>query len=368
MLRVGIAVVALCCLLATQSGAAEQPSLRASDDPLRMFLPENRSALLHIPDYDVLELAFPPELWRLIPEGRDAYLSSLAKYPKDVRRLVLLLGLGTAIHDDRSDDLWGYFGSPNGALAPEVLTALREADLTNWADSFADAVALFGPAYPVLDRDRSKFFAHSFLRVREGIVPDLSAPPTAVEQRLREPGCNFAGKTRFRQDLVDHVRGNAELSSALARARQNLGDAARLAYLRQQLPFISGFGEMAQIREQIERVPQAYRTVLVLSLLESEILNGGLAQFFSNSSGAFAEYAARALHDLEQDASAAALEQAIALFGSVYPVATEERRRVYLAREQLLDRRLAEIEKRIDVGSIPAILTEAARRDGILPN
>jgi hypothetical protein len=131
---------------------------------------------------------------------------------------VLLLGLATAIHDDSSDDLWRYFGSPDAAVAPEVLVALREAGLSGWAESFADAMAAFGPSYPVIDKDRSKFFAHSFLRAQEGIVPDLSAPPTAVEQRLRELGPNFPNKTRFRQELVAYVRGDRELSSVLDRA------------------------------------------------------------------------------------------------------------------------------------------------------
>jgi Domain of unknown function (DUF4375) len=150
--------------------------------------------------------------------------------------------------------------------------------------------------------------------------------------------------------------------------RRDLSESARLSYLQRQLPDISGFGDAALIRGQIERVPQTYRAVLVLSLLEFEILNGGLGQFFSNSSGAFAEYAARAFRDLGEDGSADAMEQAIALFGSPYPVSTEDRRRVYLAHEELLDQRLAGLEKRVDAGSIPAILIEAARREGILPD
>jgi hypothetical protein len=247
MLREQIAVVALCCLVATQSVAAEQPSLHSADDPARIFLPENRSALLHIPDYDVLELAFPPDHWRLIPEGRDAYLASLAKYPPNIRRLALLLGLGTAIHDDSSDDLWGYFGSSSAAVAPEVLVALREAGLSGRAQPFADAIAAFGPSYPVGDKDRSNFFAHSFLRVQEGIVPDLSGPPSAVEQRLRELGRNFPNKARFRKELVGYVRGDRKLSLTLDRARRDLSDSGRLASLQQQLPHVSGFGNAALI-------------------------------------------------------------------------------------------------------------------------
>ena len=52
---------------------------------------------------------------------------------------------------------------------------------------------------------------------------------------------------------------------------------------------------------------------------QAEILNGGLGQFFSNSTGVLAPEAVEALNKLEMPISAQAIESAMLFFGEPYP-------------------------------------------------
>jgi hypothetical protein len=99
-----------------------------------------------------------------------------------------LLGLGETIHDGNREGLHVYFSNPSGALAPELLSALREAGLNDRAAIVAEAIAAFGEPYPIDDKTRADFFAPSSLRIQEGVVPDSSKPPTAVDRKLKDLG------------------------------------------------------------------------------------------------------------------------------------------------------------------------------------
>jgi hypothetical protein len=369
MTRMGrglLAALALVCL--ATSGAALADG-RKTDDPLAIFRPENQAMLREIPDSDLLEIAFPAEFHRLIVDARDGYLAWLKTMPPEIVRLRLLLGLAESIHDGNAEGLHVFFSNPSGAVAPEVLAALREAGLAERADIFAAAMAVFGPGYPTSDKVRSEAFAHSFLRVAEGIVPNLSRPPTAIDLKLRELGAHFPGKSAFRQEIIAHVRQESVLSAALAQARRDLSDDERLSYLqRRLLPGLSGFGAAATIEAGIERMPLAYRRIFVLTLLEGELFNGGIHQFFFNSSGAFALPARQALRDLGLPTAAGALDEALAMFATPYPVSTEERRQRHFRQGwSAWDDRLAALTGKLDGQPIRQAMLDSARRDNILP-
>ncbi|WP_315836078.1 DMP19 family protein [Bradyrhizobium prioriisuperbiae] len=326
-------------------------------------------ALRHIPDYEVLTLAFPPNLARLMVTGRDDYFAAISRDAPALQRLRLLLGFGESLHDGTTEGLHAYFSNPSGTLAPDLLIALREAGLTERAAVVADAIAAFGPTYPVDDRKRSDFFAQSFLRIKDGVVPDPKKPPTAVDLKLRELGRQFADKTKFRAEIEAYVRRDAGLAVALTQARAQLSDTQRLSYLQAQLlPGVSGFGESSAIREQIERMPRNHRTVFVLTLLTGEVFNGGLHQFFSNSSGAFAEYTAQALRDIGMTGPAATIDKALAMFPKPYPVSTQERRRVAFKHDwNKWDDQLDALTGAIDGEDIDGALATYAREQDILP-
>jgi len=325
--------------------------------------------LHHIPDYDVLYLAFPPNLALLIATGRSDYLTKLARDPVPLQRVRLLLGLGEYMHDSVTEGLHIYFGNPSGTLAPELLTALQETGMSERAHGIAEAIAAFGQNYPIEDRKRADLFAQSFLRIQEGIIPDLSKPPTAVDIKLRELGSKFADKTRFREDVETYARRDPVVAASLIQAREHLSDEQRLSYLQERLlPGVSGFGDAVVIKDGIERMPASYRTVLLLTILRGELFNGGIHQYFSNSSGAFAEYAAQALRDVGMASTAATIDKAISMFPKPYPMSTEERRRVSFEHDwNEWDDRLNGLTNEIDGDDIQGALAVYARQQGILP-
>lgn len=329
-----------------------------------------KASLQHIPDYDVLSLAYPPNLGLLIANGRDGYLTEMSHDSAPIQRLRLLLGLGEYTYDATSEGLHGYFSAPAGTLAPRLLVALQEAGFSDRAKVVAEAIAAFGPNYPVEDKIRSDFFAQSFLRIQEGIVPDLSKPPTAIDVRLRELGTMLANKTAFRAEVEAYAARDPVVAAALKHARETLTDEQRLSYLQDQLlPGPSGFGEAAEIKARIETMPPSYRTTYVLIILMGEVFNGGTHQFFYNSSGAFAEYVPQALREVGKNDAAVIIETAIAMFPKPYPVSTEERRRISFQHEwNTWDDKLDSFSNAIENDDISAALAAYAKKQGILPN
>ncbi len=352
-------------ILGTTAAAPGLAQDAASKDSYRF-----QGASLHIPDYDVLSLAFPPNLGLLVANGRDSYLAELKRDPVPIQRLRLLLGLGEYTFDASTEGLHGYFSAPAGTLAPQLLAALREAGFPDLAKIVAEAIAVFGPNYPVEDKVRSDFFAQSFLRIQEGIVPDLSKPPTVVDNKLKELGSMLAGKTAFRAEIEAYAARDAVVAAALKHARETLTDEQRLSYLQDQLlPGPSGFGAAADIKARVETMPPSYRTAYVLIILMGEVFNGGTHQFFYNSSGAFAEYVPQALRDVGKDDTARIIETAIAMFPKPYPISTEERRRVSFDHEwNAWDDKLDSFSDAVDNDDISAALAAYAKKQGILPN
>lgn len=323
-----------------------------------------------IPDYDVLHLSFPAEFTPLVVGERADYLATLASEPPHRRRLRLLVGLGDSIHDASAGEaLHVFLSSPSGAVAPEVLGALREAGFHERAQMLAEAMALFGPNYPADNRLRSDYFAHSFLRIAESVIPDLTKPLTETERQLKALGPRFGDKTSYIRQVEDHVRGDPKLAEELARLRAELPDDARLDHLWSRiLPGPSGFGEADEILRQLDRMPKPHRVVFVLTLLKGELFNGGMHQFFSNSSGAFAVQAAAYLRELGQEASAVTLDKALAMFPSDYPVSTQARRARHFAHDSNeWDTRLDALTDGVDMGALQDALIGYARREDILP-
>jgi hypothetical protein len=72
-------------------------------------------------------------------------------------------------------------------------------------------------------------------------------------------------------------------------------------------------------------VPPSVQPLIAAHWCESEVSNGGLHQFFSNSTGVLAPEAAQAFRVLGVDLLATVLEEAMAFFGPNYPRDQDER-------------------------------------------
>jgi hypothetical protein len=71
--------------------------------------------------------------------------------------------------------------------------------------------------------------------------------------------------------------------------------------------------------EQFSKLTEKEQVLFASHWAQSEILNGGLGQFFSNSTGVLAPEAAEALIKLGMPISAQAIKNAMLFFGEPYP-------------------------------------------------
>jgi hypothetical protein len=77
-------------------------------------------------------------------------------------------------------------------------------------------------------------------------------------------------------------------------------------------------GTAAEIATYLEDIPLERKTVGLVWLVNSEVANGGLYQFFVNGTGDIATHALTALREAGLSGEASMLEQALAMFPSPY--------------------------------------------------
>jgi hypothetical protein len=71
--------------------------------------------------------------------------------------------------------------------------------------------------------------------------------------------------------------------------------------------------------QQYGAAPVASRVLFSAHWCQSEICNGGFDQFFSNSTGVVAPEGVQAFRDIGMPQIAAVIEQAMSIFGPIYP-------------------------------------------------
>jgi hypothetical protein len=111
-------------------------------------------------------------------------------------------------------------------------------------------------------------------------------------------------------------------------ARNTLGD-----YLAEEEPVAVLWLDLVDIvyrdsprQAQLERLTPAGRTLYLAAIFEGEVINGGISQFFSNSSGNYAHEALESLRRIGASLSAGLLEKSLRLFpNGVAPADRQER-------------------------------------------
>ena len=318
-----------------------------------------------IPAWQVLRMAMVPQGSSKIIFEPAAYVAEIDALPQPIRRLRLLVELMATTgytYDTTDDGLHGFFSNYHGALAPHILAALSEAGFDDRAKVLAEAMAAFGASYPVDNAKRGSFFAFNFMGMMNGIFPDPAAQPTAVDIKLKALGAAFGTNANLKREIEAYVAKIPELVAFTAQARANLGNEDRLSYLLSQLfSKLDGFAQPGAIQRQLNALPAPHRTVVLLSIFSGEIVNGGMEQFFSNSSGAYAPNVAAELRALGQTAAADAVARGMALFPAPYPIETNARR---LMNDDARNVQLDALTVVVDVGAIhQAVVAFAARAD-----
>lgn len=147
----------------------------------------------------------------------------------------------------------------------------------------------------------------------------------------------------------------------MAEARTTLGD-----YLTEEEPVATLWPDMVDIvyhesprQAHPERLEPAARTLWHAGCFEGEVINGGLSQFFSNSSGNWSHESLAAIRRIGAALCAGVLERALALFpDGVAPADRQQRCEFLFAFEERDPRFLDDLtdvlyKRVVAIGSVP---------------
>lgn len=168
-------------------------------------------------------------------------------------------------------------------------------------------------------------------------------------------GSAFGTKAAFAQAIDDYARSRPNVMAWCETARAHLPDDDRLRAL------IDMLGRQDDT-DWLRVWPEPYRVLELADMLDGEVGNGGVSQYFYNSSGDLAPAAVVAMRDLGLPVQAAAIERGVAMFPQPYPTDTEERRKS-LDPQNSLDDRLDALTAVVGYNSVrPAMIAYANER------
>lgn len=323
---------------------------------------KNFEALKHIPTIDIVrEAATGPTLRLLFEQERAETFAKLEALDPDMKALMWLCFL-----DQRwgRDGLHTYFFMFGGDFAPQVLAALRHAKMEREATVFGEAMDLFGPIYPTDLKEREKHFAWS--RPGRKVDESTTIPNelNAFDQALMEKGGEFGTQHNYAKRIAAYVENTPSLMAWADKARTEMTDEQRLNWLLRQLTVNS----WERASDEIATWPQPYRQLFLLELFNAEMLNGGVHQFFSNSSGDFAVEVVATMRDVGLPRHAAALQRSVDMFEKPYPSNRDVRHMRYFSKEWSdWDERLNEPTGDVDDGEIIDKMMDIARQGEFLP-
>jgi len=348
-----LAIVVIASLFVSDAG------LRAA--PLRK--PTDFFALQRVSTIGVVRSGVLGTTVRLLfKQERAETFAKIEALEPDLRALIWLVFL----HDRWGrDGLHTYFFLYGGDFAPQVLQSLRHAKLDREAAIFSHAMALFGPHYPVAEEERKQFFAWGKPGRRVDEVTTIPNELNAFDHALMNDADAFGSREQLAERIAAYVERTASLTAWTDSARAKMTDEQRLDWLLQQLTVESDNSE--DIRAQIANWPKPYRQLFLLDLFNMEILNGGVHQFFFNSSGDFALEVVATMREVGLIRHADALQRAVDMFGRPYPSDREVRFGHFKEGWSDWDRKLNAPTDEIRDGEIDETMLAILKREGLMP-
>jgi hypothetical protein len=254
--------------------------------------------------------------------GRDVFLRKIAEagLSPDARIAATLYALGDNMG---RDGLHTHFFMSGGALAPEIRDALQAAGLTREHEIYAKAIAAFGPHYPLDNDVRSKLFGYHE-------APELNA----FDRKLLAIVKAFPDEKALGRKIETFIESRPELWREIEARRKTLGKERRLGILSRLLwaeAASSGIGEISAAT--LPQFTPEERTLLAVDLFNMEFENGGIHQFFYNSSGDFAPDVLAALETMQLTRQAELFRKAMALFKAPYPRNRDLRHKSYIGKK-----------------------------------
>jgi hypothetical protein len=281
-------------------------------------------------------------------------LAAVDKLAPELRSLTWLMVLTHGwVLPDQGRDLYDFFYFQSGDLAPQVRDALKEAAFAEQSQVLSEAMALFGPSYPIAHDKRETYFSDR------------------LKRKLSALNNKFGSRSDYRAAVETYVRRNPKLLQWALDARPRVSENARLMWLMEQLYLYLDAGGTASLPESklsaLPKLPRAYRQLVYLGLFWGEVFNGGIEQFFFNSDGDIAPEVARTLPEVGLNKEAEIVKQCMDLFPPPYPVQRNLRRDLMFRNGDAIDKKLHGMSDLVDSVVIRRAMIDLAKREGLLP-
>jgi hypothetical protein len=279
--------------------------------------PDRRPGVPELPFWALIEHAVRRYAVRAVVDPPDVYLKKVAALDDDLRRLALVFTLWDGFG---REGLHTFFFLSGGAVAPAIRDALNEAGLAREFAVFSRAMALFGQPYPVANEEREKLFGYS----RPG------GRLNAFDHELLAVSREFGSQQALAQRIAEYVNGKPALFGRVEGLRARLGENDRLRFLTDALlQKIDWSKAAADTSRQLALLPAPERHLIALWTFNMEFENGGLHQFFHNSSGDIAPEIYAAMIALDLAPQAEILRRALVMFGQPYIRDNDKRREAH---------------------------------------
>lgn len=278
-----------------------------------------------------------------------------AKLKPEERPLTMLAAVSGWMHG--RDPMITFFLLQPNVFYAEALRTFDETGLAEHAALLREGRALFGPVFG--DRKfRYRRWSDGHGTIRD---PVLDAQLIALSQRYRQLPDPI-------DIAADRIAASPALSAMFEPARAAASDQQRLAFLGYGLwNCVNHYGTPEDVSARLAELPEAYRNIAVTFIFEAEMLNGGVEQFFLNSSGTLAPDVVEALAAIGLPKHAAAVQKGIERFPKPYPRQRDTRWAAIQAGGEDFSAALNALTADVDDGELSRAMIRAARAAGILP-
>ena len=284
-----------------------------------------------------------------VDHDRAALARALAAQEPALRPVLMLSAIAHWTLGDHGIRI--FFMYRNGAYLEEVLSALEDHRLTEHADIFRRGAALFGPVYgtPQERYDRWNDGRGTILD------PELDTALLALS-------AEYAALPNLRDIAVDLIAQSEELSTRFATLRRAVDDERRLDHLG-----IGLWACLADYDTHLAELPPPHRQIVVSYIFESESVDGSLPLFFSRPAGALAPELVTAFREMGLPDHADAMQAAIDLFPTPYPLDRRARRNFMATQGGNFHNPLYELNLIVADGMIREAMIRTADEADILP-
>jgi uncharacterized protein DUF4375 len=286
-------------------------------------------ALTEVPFWSLVEHDYLKFGIRIVIDGPEKLSRQIAALDEDARTLATLYVLWYSLGRDGLHTF--FYVSDAAGMAPQIRDTLKTAGLSREYDVFVRAMALFGKDYPLDAEARKKFFGWSQPSTRVDAVTSIPAPLNAFDYRLIALSREFGMKATFKDTLTRWIAGRPALWQRIEARRARLNEPDRMAVLNHLLAVKSGgaWGPYPEVERRFTALGKPYRTLAIMNEFNDEFRNGGVHQFFYNSSGMLAPEVHEAMIELGMAEQAAIFKRGLDMFGKTYIRETPRRREAF---------------------------------------